>query len=231
MAGYARRPIGAGGYRLDMFGLDSEYDYDPLWATCVELGVAPVVHSALQQHRVTRSISNYVYNHVNGLAAAHESLCKSLFLVGRDEPVPRAAHRLPRGWRGVGVRAVLGARRPLGEAQPRRDRRARPRPARRRRADRVLRRVRRRRGDGDAWTSSGSTSPGPRRGPRRSTSSPPSASRRPTTCAPGSSRTSTSGARPTTRWWRGRSATTSTRSARGCARSSAPTSRTGTCAT
>ena len=53
-----------------MFGLDSEHDYDPFWATCVELGVAPVVHSALQQHRVTRSISNYVYNHVNGLAAA-----------------------------------------------------------------------------------------------------------------------------------------------------------------
>ncbi len=82
VAGYARRPVPAGGYRLDMFGLDSEYDYDPLWAACVDLGVAPVVHSALQQHHVTRSISNYVYNHVNGLAAAHESLCKSLFLDG-----------------------------------------------------------------------------------------------------------------------------------------------------
>ena len=88
MAGYARRPISAGGYRLDMFGLDSDFDYDPLWATCVELGVAPVVHSALQQHRVTRSISNYVYNHVNGLAAAHESLCKSLFLAGVTRRFP-----------------------------------------------------------------------------------------------------------------------------------------------
>ena len=102
IAGYARRPIGAGGYRLDMFGLDSDYDYDPLWATCVELGVAPVVHSALQQHRVTRSISNYVYNHVNGLAAAHESLCKSLFLVGRDAAgSPSCASGSSRvGWRG-----------------------------------------------------------------------------------------------------------------------------------
>jgi predicted TIM-barrel fold metal-dependent hydrolase len=88
MAGYARRPIAAGGYRLDMFGLDSDHDYDPLWATCVDLGVAPVVHSALQQHRVTRSISNYVYNHVNGLAAAHESLCKSLFLSGVTQRFP-----------------------------------------------------------------------------------------------------------------------------------------------
>jgi hypothetical protein len=54
----------------------------------VELGVAPVVHSALQHHRVTRSISNYVYNHVNGLAAAHESLCKSLFLSGVTRRFP-----------------------------------------------------------------------------------------------------------------------------------------------
>jgi predicted TIM-barrel fold metal-dependent hydrolase len=82
MAGYARRPVGRDGYRLDMFGLDSEYDYDPFWSACVDLGVAPVVHSALQHHRVTRSISNYVYNHIDGLAAAHESLCKSLFLGG-----------------------------------------------------------------------------------------------------------------------------------------------------
>ena len=88
IAGYARRPVADGGYRLDMFGVDSEHDYDPFWAACVELGVAPVVHSALQQHRVTRSVSNYVYNHVNGLAAAHESLCKSLFLSG-------VTHRFP----------------------------------------------------------------------------------------------------------------------------------------
>jgi hypothetical protein len=71
-----------------MFGLDSEYDYDPFWSACVELGVAPVVHSALQHHRVTRSISNYVYNHINGLAAAHESLCKSLFLGGVTRRFP-----------------------------------------------------------------------------------------------------------------------------------------------
>jgi predicted TIM-barrel fold metal-dependent hydrolase len=88
IAGYARRPIGRDAYRLDMFGLDSEYDYDPFWQTCVDLGVAPVVHSALQHHRVTRSISNYVYNHINGLAAAHESLCKSLFLGGVTRRFP-----------------------------------------------------------------------------------------------------------------------------------------------
>ncbi len=88
MAGYARRPVGRDAYRLDMFGLDSEHDYDPFWARCTELGVAPVVHSALQHHRVTRSISNYVYNHIDGLAAAHASLAKSLYLGGVTRRFP-----------------------------------------------------------------------------------------------------------------------------------------------
>jgi len=82
-AGHARRPIGDGAaYRLDTFGVDSAFDYDPVWAKCVELGIAPVFHSSLQSHRVTRSATSYVYNHVGGLAASHESLCKSLFLSG-----------------------------------------------------------------------------------------------------------------------------------------------------
>jgi predicted TIM-barrel fold metal-dependent hydrolase len=95
-AGHARRLLGdaavrdRGGlpYRLDTFGVDSTFDYDPLWAKCIELGVAPVFHSSLQSHRVTRSATSYVYNHVGGLAANHESLCKSLFLSG-------VTHRFP----------------------------------------------------------------------------------------------------------------------------------------
>ncbi len=128
--------------------------------------------------------------------------------LGGDEPVPRVAVRVPRGRRGVGVRAVLVARRALGEAQPRRHRRARSRPSRRRRAAHLLRRVRRRRGDGADGRAARLLRPARRRVPRRSTSSRPSASRPPTTCARASNPTSTSAARPTTRWWRGRSATT-----------------------
>jgi predicted TIM-barrel fold metal-dependent hydrolase len=88
-AGHARRPIGPdGAYRLDTFGIDSVFDYDPVWAKCVELGIAPVFHSSLQGHRVTRSATSYVYNHVGGLAASHESLCKSLFLSGVTQRFP-----------------------------------------------------------------------------------------------------------------------------------------------
>jgi predicted TIM-barrel fold metal-dependent hydrolase len=87
-AGHVKRPVGTDAYRLDCFGVDSAYDYDPLWSKCVELGVAPVFHSSLQQHRVTRSATSYVYNHVGGLGAAHESLCKSLFLSGVTQRFP-----------------------------------------------------------------------------------------------------------------------------------------------
>ena len=87
-AGHARRPVGQDAYRLDTFGVDSAFDYDPVWAKCVELGVAPVFHSSLQGHRVTRSATSYVYNHIGGLAASHESLCKSLFLSGVTRRFP-----------------------------------------------------------------------------------------------------------------------------------------------
>ena len=78
-AGHARRPLPAAvlagsnfPYRLDTYGIDSDYDYDVFWATCVELGITPVSHSAVQYHRVNRSISNYVYNHIGGLSQSHE---------------------------------------------------------------------------------------------------------------------------------------------------------------
>ncbi len=45
-------------------------------------------HSALQYHRVTRSVSSYVYNHIGGLGSAHEALCKSLFLGGVTRRFP-----------------------------------------------------------------------------------------------------------------------------------------------
>src|SRR5438552_18466731 len=73
ISGYARQPLGTGPsdgprpYRLDTFGIDSEYDYDPFWATCVELCVAAVSHCAHQVHRVSRSTANYGYSCRGGL--------------------------------------------------------------------------------------------------------------------------------------------------------------------
>ena len=46
--GRVRRPlpeVGPGAVHWDVLALDSELDYDPFWARCLELGVAPVAHS------------------------------------------------------------------------------------------------------------------------------------------------------------------------------------------
>lgn len=94
MASYVRRYLGekpASGpqaHRLDTYGIDSEYDYDPLWAKFIDAGIAPLVHGSHQRERVTRSVSSYVYNHIGGLATAHESLAKSLFLGGVTRRFP-----------------------------------------------------------------------------------------------------------------------------------------------
>jgi predicted TIM-barrel fold metal-dependent hydrolase len=82
LAGNASRPLAAGGSRLDVFGLDSAHDYDPVWAACIELGVAPAFHSSLQYTHSARSVSSYVFNHIGGIAGNHAVLCKALFLGG-----------------------------------------------------------------------------------------------------------------------------------------------------
>jgi predicted TIM-barrel fold metal-dependent hydrolase len=86
LAGYAVRPVDRSAnplaIRLDVFGLDSEADYDPVWEACLRNRVAPTFHSSLQSHHPARSVSNYVYNHIGGLAHAHEALCKALFIGG-----------------------------------------------------------------------------------------------------------------------------------------------------
>jgi hypothetical protein len=73
--------------RVDWFGIDSEYDYDPVWAKCVELKVAPTFHSA-SPLRFGRSSSNYTYNHIGSIAQAQEGLAKALFLGGVTRRFP-----------------------------------------------------------------------------------------------------------------------------------------------
>ncbi|MCL0101882.1 amidohydrolase family protein [Dehalococcoidia bacterium] len=97
--GYERRPIPKVArehpnltrysMRLDTYGLDSDYDYDPVWAKFVELGVAPSAHGGVMGIGVRRSISNYVYNHIGGFSVAGEAEAKSLFLSGVTRRFPK----------------------------------------------------------------------------------------------------------------------------------------------
>jgi len=73
---------------LDAFGLDSPFDYDPVWAKCAELGVSVAAHSVGMGWGSRRSISSYVYNHIGNFAAAGEMLARSLFLGGVTRRFP-----------------------------------------------------------------------------------------------------------------------------------------------
>lgn len=98
MPGFVQRPVAAvaeqhpelASWALwsDTFGLDSQHDYDPVWATCQELGVAPAFHSAAMGWQNRRSISSYVYNHVGMLGESNHAIAKSLFLGGVTRRFP-----------------------------------------------------------------------------------------------------------------------------------------------
>ena len=70
---------------IDTLGHESLHDYDPFWARCQELRVAPVFHGIGYGWGSRWSATNYVYNHIGNFAAAQEAVCRSLFLGG----VPR----------------------------------------------------------------------------------------------------------------------------------------------
>ncbi len=67
---------------VDGLGLDSPYDYDPLWQRCVELGVSPTFHSTGIGFGSRTSPTNYVANHIGNFAAGSEAVCRSLLFGG-----------------------------------------------------------------------------------------------------------------------------------------------------
>ncbi|HEY6333061.1 MAG TPA: amidohydrolase family protein, partial [Blastocatellia bacterium] len=90
LAGKAERPRSESPYPfwLDTYGLDSAYDYDPLWQKCVELKVSPGFHSGGMGWGSRTSISNFMYNRIGHFAAAAEAVCKSLFMGGVSRRFP-----------------------------------------------------------------------------------------------------------------------------------------------
>lgn len=115
MPAYVRRPIPALAGRgpelerrlawFDTFALDSEYDYDPVWAKCVELKVAPTFHSKGTGIGFRGSISNFMYNHIGHFASTAEAICKSLFFGGVTRRFPTLRFAFQEG--GAGWARVL----------------------------------------------------------------------------------------------------------------------------
>jgi hypothetical protein len=93
-------------WRADTFGIDSEHDYDPVWAKCRELGVVPSFHGPGEGSTFHDSVSNPVYNHVGHFASAATAVCKSLFLGGVSRRFPELRFLFLEG--GVGwARSLL----------------------------------------------------------------------------------------------------------------------------
>ena len=90
------RPDGAAASWVDTLGHDSLHDYDPLWARCVELGVAPAFHGIGYGWGSRVSPTNYVYNHLGNFAAAQEAACRSLVMGGVPGATPSCAFRSSR---------------------------------------------------------------------------------------------------------------------------------------
>lgn len=89
----------------DVIGLDSEYDYDPVWAKCRELGIAPSFHSGARRGGLRSSPSNFVYNHIGHFAAANHAACKAMFLGGVTRRFPGLNISFLEG--GAGWAAIL----------------------------------------------------------------------------------------------------------------------------
>jgi predicted TIM-barrel fold metal-dependent hydrolase len=92
---------------FDPLGLDSEHDYDPVWAKCVELGVSPTFHTGSRGYGLRVSPSNFTYNHIGHFAVAHEAVCKALFLGGVTRRFPQLKFGFLEG--GVGWACQLYA--------------------------------------------------------------------------------------------------------------------------
>ena len=79
----------------DCLGLDSEYDYDPFWAKCIELGVAPTAHSRGQGRNVRRSVTNFMHNQIGHFSEAGDAFAPSALLRWSHAAISRTQRRLP----------------------------------------------------------------------------------------------------------------------------------------
>jgi predicted TIM-barrel fold metal-dependent hydrolase len=89
---------------LDSYGIDSAYNYDPVWAKCIELGFCVASHSGGMGFDDRKSISNYMYNHMGHFASAGEVLAKSLAMGGVTARFPSLRVALLEGGVQNGVR-------------------------------------------------------------------------------------------------------------------------------
>jgi predicted TIM-barrel fold metal-dependent hydrolase len=92
---------------VDTFGIDSPYDYDPVWSKAIELGMPLSAHTAGIGASDRASVSNFVFNQIGHFAAAGGALAKSLFLGGVTARFPRLRLALLEGGAAIGTQIYI----------------------------------------------------------------------------------------------------------------------------
>ena len=111
IANHVRRPVPAFARQasdptqvrhfVDSLAYESAYDYDPLWAKCVELKVAVTAHSGSMGWMGRESVNSFVFNHIGHFATASHAFAKALILGGVVHRFPTCASRCSRAaWAG-----------------------------------------------------------------------------------------------------------------------------------
>ena len=77
-----------GSVTYDVFGIDSQHDYDPVWQACLELGISPTFHAGGRGYALRRSPTNFTYNHIGHFASTAEAICKAMFMGGVTRRFP-----------------------------------------------------------------------------------------------------------------------------------------------
>ena len=121
MASPIRRPIASSHPNprynewLDMLGIDSEYDYDPVWAKCVEWGLADLSFGDQGRWHPALAFECGIQSHWSFRGSGRGSLQSAVF-GGRDAALPDAQLRVFGRRSGMGVRSLQRSDRALEEA-------------------------------------------------------------------------------------------------------------------
>jgi hypothetical protein len=110
IANHVKRPVPAaakaGGdpahirHVIDSLAYDSDLDYDPFWARCLELKVAVTAHSGSMGWHGRETVDNFTYNHIGHFAAASHAFAKALIIGGVVKRFPALKFAMLEG--GVG---------------------------------------------------------------------------------------------------------------------------------
>jgi len=91
----------------DPIAIDSDHDYDPVWAKLRELRISPSFHNGARSILLRNSPSNFCYNHIGHFASASEAMAKAIFFGGVTRRFPEVNFGFLEG--GVGWACSLYA--------------------------------------------------------------------------------------------------------------------------